>query len=80
MYASTDVIYHWTVNHEMGFPRSACRGSLLGVHLTPARGTSVALPSFVLTYGECMNAGESPVTAASDRFTLTWDIITHFDT
>lgn len=80
MFASTDVIYHWTVNHEMGFPRSAHRDSLLGVHLTPARGTSVALPSFVLTCGECMNAGESPVPAASSRFTPTWNIITHFAT
>lgn len=78
MFASTDVIYHWTVSHEMGFPRSARRDSLLGVHLTPARGTSVALPSFVLTCGECMNAGEPPVSAASNRFTPTsLQILTH---
>lgn len=82
MYVSMDVIYPWTVNREMGFPRSACRGSLSGARLTPARGTSAALLSFVLTYGECMNAGESPATAVYKRFTLLLDVLTrkHEDT
>lgn len=66
-----DGICPWTLNHEMGFPKSACRASLLDVHLTPAKGTSVAPPSFALTYGECMNAGRSAVNAASS------EIMTH---
>lgn len=73
-YASTDAICRWTVSHEMGFPRSACRASSPGVHLTPAKGTSAAPPSSVLTYGECMNAGMAAVTAASSRFTRTCDM------
>lgn len=61
MCASMVATCHWTVSREKGFPRSACKASPLGAHQIPARGTNVAPPLPVLTYGECTNAGTNKI-------------------
>lgn len=67
---------HWTASHEKGSPRSAYKASPLDAHLTPAKETSVAPPSHVLTCGGCTNAGthtnlSTPnITAQSSTLTL----------